>query len=93
VVGFRAEPEHLIVTDQEALISWCRNHLRGALQIRIEALGEEGVQLEALAKQKCTEARFSVAVWKSVINRHFDECGEVPPGAELTPRTDLLMIK
>jgi hypothetical protein len=93
LVGLRAEPARLVVSDQEALIEWCRSHLPEAVQVRIEAVGGEALQMETWVKAHCVDARQCVAVGKATVNNYFADCGELPPGTEVVPRQDVLTVK
>ncbi len=60
----------LVVVDEEALLTWAREHLADAI-----------------------ESDFVETVKKSVVNKHFEDAGEVPMGCGVTEEREQFYVK
>lgn len=93
VVGFRREPQRLIVNDENALRTWCRQNLPEAVKVSVMAVGREAEALDEWRREHCPSSRSSQDILKSIVASHIGTTGEIPGGAEIGGGAPKLFIK
>jgi hypothetical protein len=93
VVGFRREPQRLIVNDENALRAWCRRNLPEAVKVSVMAVGREANALEEWRRKHCPSSRSSQDILKSMVASHIGTTGEIPDGAEIGGGASKLFIR
>jgi hypothetical protein len=92
-LGFRRQPERLVVRDEAELARWCRQQCEDALVVVVEGQGAGAKALMELVARETTSLIVKQRLQMAEVMATMRETGELPPGTQTNPENNAFFIR